>query len=175
MDNLGAYGERTGVALPLDKVKKARGRELDKINGHGVKKDITWAGAKAKGYKIVRSGWVDGFKPLPDDPEGVRSRCVAQEVNASNGSIRCSDQTERSIAVVPPDVNDGEHVWKLFKAMNSTREASKGWAEFVDSRRLPCSEEHSRIVVSRRVAGDRKLSRRQFPCRRTSIRSGQGR
>ena len=174
VDDLGAYDERTGVALPLDKVKKARGRELDKMNEHGVKKDITWAEAKAKGYKIVRSRWVDGFKPLPDDPEGVRSRCVAQEVNThqrddvysgtpplkAHRMVISAAATKRNgqkvlnklvarydisvaffhamskdkIAVVPPaDVNDGEHVWQLFKAMNGTREASKRWAEFVDS------------------------------------------
>ena len=29
----------------------------------------------------MRSRWVDGWKALPDDPEGVRLRCVAQEIN----------------------------------------------------------------------------------------------
>ena len=79
----GAFNERTGEALPLDKVKKARGRELDKMLEHNVKKDISWAQAKQQGLKVVRSRWVDGWKPLPDDPRGVRSRCVAQEVNVN--------------------------------------------------------------------------------------------
>ncbi|CAE7698042.1 RE1, partial [Symbiodinium microadriaticum] len=50
---------------------------------HGVREDITWEEAKRRGLKIVKSRWVDGWKPLPDDPQGVRSRCVAQEVNVS--------------------------------------------------------------------------------------------
>ena len=76
-----AYDEKTGELLPLDKVKKARGRELDKMAEHKVKKDITYEEARKRGLKIVKSRWVDGWKALPDDPQGVRSRCVAQEVN----------------------------------------------------------------------------------------------
>ena len=83
LDSQGAFDERTGEALPVEKVKKARGRELDKMIEHGVKEDITWEEAKRRGLKIVKSRWVDGWKPLPDDPQGVRSRCVAQEVNVS--------------------------------------------------------------------------------------------
>ena len=79
----GAFDEWNGKALPLDKVKKAGGRELDKMLEHSVKKDITRAEAKRLGLKIVRSRWVDGWKPLPDDPRGVRSRCMAQEVNVN--------------------------------------------------------------------------------------------
>eukprot|EP00435_Cladocopium_sp_Y103_P039764 s3333_g10.t1 len=107
-----AYDERTGVQLPLDKVKRARGRELDKMEEHQVKTDITWEEARRRGLKIVRSRWVDGWKPLPDDPSGVR----------------------RKIAVMPPeDVYDG-HLWYLLKAMNGTREASKQWGEFVEGK-----------------------------------------
>ena len=76
-----AWDERTGESLPLEKVRKARGRELDKMEEHQVKRDITWEEAREKGLKIVRSRWVDGWKALPDDPKGVRSRCVTQEVN----------------------------------------------------------------------------------------------
>ena len=48
---------------------------------HEVKKNISWEEARRQGLKIVRSRWVDGWKPLPNDPNGVRSRCVAQEIN----------------------------------------------------------------------------------------------
>ena len=48
---------------------------------HEVKKNISWDEARRQGLKIVRSQWVDGWKPLPNDPNGVRSRCVAQEIN----------------------------------------------------------------------------------------------
>ena len=73
--------ERTGESLPEDKVKRARGRELEKMDEHNVKKDISWSEARELGLKIVKSRWVDGWKPLPDDPNGVRSRCVAMEIN----------------------------------------------------------------------------------------------
>ena len=56
-------------------------RELEKMKEHNVKADSTWEEAKRRGLKIVKCRWVDGWKPLPDDPHGVRSRCVAQEVN----------------------------------------------------------------------------------------------
>ncbi|CAE7276044.1 true, partial [Symbiodinium sp. CCMP2592] len=74
VEELGAYDERTGQPLPVDKVKTARGRELDKMEEHSEE-------ARRQGLKIVRSRWVDGWKPLPNDPNGVRSRCVAQEIN----------------------------------------------------------------------------------------------
>ena len=48
---------------------------------HNVKRDMTWEEARKLGLKIVRSRWVDGWKALPDDLEGVRSRYVAQEIN----------------------------------------------------------------------------------------------
>ena len=76
-----AFDERTGGALPLEKVRRARGRELDKMLEHNVKEDITWEEARKRGLKIVKTQWVDGWKALPDDPQGVRSRLVAQEVN----------------------------------------------------------------------------------------------
>ena len=76
VEELGAFDERTGQPLPLDKVKTARARELSKMEEHEVKKDISWDEARQQGLTIVRSRWVDGWKPLPND-----SRCVAQEIN----------------------------------------------------------------------------------------------
>ena len=81
VEELGVFEERTGQPLFLDKVKTARARELSKMEEHEVKKDISWDEARRQGLKIVRSRWVDGWKPLPNDPNGVRSRCVAQEIN----------------------------------------------------------------------------------------------
>ena len=81
LDEIPAYDERTGVPLPPEKVKRARGRELDKMEEHQVKVNITWDKARELGLKIVKSRWVDGWKALPDDKDGVRSRCVAQEIN----------------------------------------------------------------------------------------------
>ena len=76
-----AFDERTGAKLPHEKVIKARERELNKMIEHDVKSDMTWEVVKMKKLKIVRSRWVDGWKALPDDEHGVRSRCVAQEIN----------------------------------------------------------------------------------------------
>jgi hypothetical protein len=81
LDEIPAYDERTGVPLPPEKVKRARGRELDKMEEHQVKVNITWDKARELGLKLVKSRWVDGWKALPDDTDGVRSRCVAQEIN----------------------------------------------------------------------------------------------
>ena len=78
--NNGAVDERTGEPLPEDKVKKVREREPLKMESHNAKTDITWK-AKDMGLKIVKSRWVEGWKPLPNDPHGVRSRCVAMEIN----------------------------------------------------------------------------------------------
>lgn len=61
-----AHDERTGVAFRLGKVKKARGRELDQVEEHQVKQNITWQEARVKHLKMVRSRWVDGWKVLPD-------------------------------------------------------------------------------------------------------------
>ena len=73
--------EKTGEVLEPDKVRRARSRELDKMDEHSVKRDITIEEANKRGLKVVRSRWVDTRKALPEDPRGVRSRLVAQELN----------------------------------------------------------------------------------------------
>ena len=105
-----AYDEEKGQPLPRDKVVRARGRELDKMDERQVKEDITWEQVQQRGLKVAKSRWVDGWTPLPDDPDGVRSRCVAQEINhtprddvysgapplkASHGSVFCSYEKKR--------------------------------------------------------------------------------
>ena len=65
----GAVDERTGESFPEDKVKRARGRELEKMDEHNVKTDISHILVRSQGsigLKIVKSRWVDGWKPLPD-------------------------------------------------------------------------------------------------------------
>ena len=42
LEEQSAFDERTGEALPLDKVKRARVRELDKMLERNIKKDISW-------------------------------------------------------------------------------------------------------------------------------------
>ena len=50
------------------------------MESFNVKNDITYAEAKAKGLRLVRSRWIDTAKEIDGKP-GVRSRLVAQEVN----------------------------------------------------------------------------------------------
>ena len=73
--------EKTGEPLEEDKVRKARAREMEKMELHEVKENMTMEEVKKRGLKIVKSRWVDTRKALPVDPRGVRSRLVAQEIN----------------------------------------------------------------------------------------------
>ena len=50
------------------------------MESFNVKNDITYAEAKARGLRLVRSRWIDTAKEIDGKP-GVRSRLVAQEVN----------------------------------------------------------------------------------------------
>jgi hypothetical protein len=50
---------------------------------------MTMEEVKKRGLKVVKSRWVNTRKALPDDPGGVRSRLVAQEINVGprNGTF----------------------------------------------------------------------------------------
>ncbi|CAE7690744.1 unnamed protein product, partial [Symbiodinium necroappetens] len=74
------YDDRTGEALNEDQVKEGRAKEMKQMETFGVKSDISYQEAKAKGLRLVRSRWVDIAKEITGKP-GVRSRLVAQEVN----------------------------------------------------------------------------------------------
>lgn len=73
--------EKTGERLEEDQVRKARTREMEKMELHKVRENMTMEEVKKRGLKVVKSMWVDTRKALPDDPRGVRSRLVAQEIN----------------------------------------------------------------------------------------------
>ena len=73
--------EKTGERLEEDQVRKARTREMEKMELHKVRENMTMEEVKKRGLKVVKSRWVDTRKALPDDPRGVRSRLVAQEIN----------------------------------------------------------------------------------------------
>ena len=72
------YDERTGEVLETSEVYKGREKELTKMESFNVKNDITYAEAKAKGLRLVRSRWIDTAKEIDGKPGG---RLVAQEVN----------------------------------------------------------------------------------------------
>ena len=69
--------EKTKEVLEPEKAQKARMRELTKME----EQDMPLDEVKKRGLKIVKSRWVDTRKALPDDPRGVRSRLVGQEIN----------------------------------------------------------------------------------------------
>ena len=69
------YDERTGEALDEGQVKEGRAKEMKQMETFGVKSDISYQEAKAKGLRLVRSRWVDTAKEINGKP-GVRSRLV---------------------------------------------------------------------------------------------------
>ena len=75
------YGAKSGDLLPHEKVLAGRQKELDNIWKFKVKRDMTMRRAKELGLKFVRSIWLDDRKGNADDPEAVRSRLVATDVN----------------------------------------------------------------------------------------------
>ena len=138
------YDERTGEALETSEVYKGRDKELTKMESFNVKNDITYAEAKAKGLRLVRSLWIDPAKELDGKPR-VRSRLVAQEVNTykredvsmgtppmrvhraivSHAATARPGQKQSRKLVARCDVSVA--FWELNKAMNGTREASRQW------------------------------------------------
>jgi len=77
------------------------------MESHNVKTDITWKQAKDMGLKIVKGRWVDGWKPLPNDPHGVRSRCVAMEIN--HGPRSCLQQRAAVGVPLAPEQGHERH------------------------------------------------------------------
>ena len=70
---------------------------------HNVKVDMSWVEVKKRGLKIVKCRWVAGWKALPDDLEGVRSRCrrsahtvVGMSPRALHFSKGAGDKEKRS-------------------------------------------------------------------------------
>ena len=67
LEEHGAFDERAGEALPLDKVKKARGPELDKMLERNVKKDIS-RGSQTAGLEDRQEplgGWLEASTRRP--------------------------------------------------------------------------------------------------------------
>ena len=60
---------------------EGRQREVQNIIRFGVKQDIPLEVARRQGMTIVYAKWLDDPKPIEGDPDAVRSRLVATEVN----------------------------------------------------------------------------------------------
>ena len=75
------YGTKSGKILDKEKVKKARELEMESLRKHKVYEPIQLDEARRQGLEIVYSKWLDDEKPTADDPEAVRSRIVATQLN----------------------------------------------------------------------------------------------
>ena len=149
-----AYDERASEPLPLEKVHKARGHELDKMEEHLVKKDITWEEAKAKCQttrtefaagvwprNAIHTSGTTSFRGRP--PLKAHRMVVTAACTSKQGKTVLRRLIARydvlvaffhavatgKIAVVPLKDLDQGLLWYLLKAMNGTREASKQWAK----------------------------------------------
>ena len=75
------YGTKSGLPLDPEKVRQGRQREMDNVHAFGVKRDMRMHGAKRMGLKLVHTRWLDDLKATAGDPDAVRSRLVAIEIN----------------------------------------------------------------------------------------------
>ena len=75
------YGTKSGLPLDPAKVREGRQLEMDNIEKFGVRSVISLAEAKQRGLKLVHAKWLDDVKPTTADPNAVRSRLVATELN----------------------------------------------------------------------------------------------
>ena len=75
------YGTKGGLPLDPEKVRQGRQREMDNVHALGVKRGITMHEAMRMGLKLVHTKWLDDLKATAEDPDAVRSRLVATEIN----------------------------------------------------------------------------------------------
>ena len=75
------YGAKSGTLLDTQKVYEGRLRELANIEKLEVAEPIQLQEARAQSLEIVYGKWLDDAKGTPEDPDAVRSRLVATQVN----------------------------------------------------------------------------------------------
>ena len=75
------YGAKSGTLLDTQKVYEGRLRELKNIEKLEVAEPISLQKARAHNLEIVYGKWLDDVKGTPEDPDAVRSRVVATQVN----------------------------------------------------------------------------------------------
>ena len=75
-----AWDDLTGMSLEVGKVKEARTKELEYIKHKGVWTKIPRSVALAKGWKIIKTRWIDVHKG-DDENQVYRSRLVGKEFN----------------------------------------------------------------------------------------------
>ena len=75
------YGAKSGTLLDTQKVYEGRLKELVNIEKLEVAEPIQLQEARAQNLEIVYGKWLDDAKGTPEDPDAVRSRLVATQVN----------------------------------------------------------------------------------------------
>ena len=75
------YGAKSGTLLDTQKVYEGRLRELANIEKLEVAEPIQLLEPRVKSLEIVYGKWLDDVKGTPEDPDAVRSRLVATQVN----------------------------------------------------------------------------------------------
>ena len=75
------YGAKSGTLLETQKVCEGRLRELANIEKLEVAEPIQLQEARAQSLEIVYGKWLDDARGTPEDPDAVRSRLVATQVN----------------------------------------------------------------------------------------------
>ena len=75
-----AWDDLTGMKLEAGKVKEARQKEMQYVKDKGVWTKIPRAVALARGWKIVKTRWIDINKGDDEHPV-YRSRLVGKEFN----------------------------------------------------------------------------------------------
>ena len=75
------FGAKSGDLLDKQKVYEGRLRELANIEKLEVAEPIQLQEARAQNLETVYGKWLDDVKGTPEDPEAVRSRLVATQVN----------------------------------------------------------------------------------------------
>ncbi|CAK0821956.1 unnamed protein product, partial [Prorocentrum cordatum] len=75
------FSTKAGIKLDPQKVLEGKIREMTQIEAYKVKEDIPWSTARKRKLTVVNSKWLLEPKPTAENPEAVRARLVATEVN----------------------------------------------------------------------------------------------
>ena len=79
-----AWDDVTGKALDPKAVRQARLKEVKHVKEKEVWQPISWDEARRRGWKVVKTRWIDVNKGDEDTPN-YRSRLVAKESNDGSG------------------------------------------------------------------------------------------
>ena len=81
-----AWDDLTGMRLDANKVIEAREKEIQYVRDMGVWKKIPRRQAQARGWKVIKTRWIDINKGDDENPN-YRSRLVGKEFN--NEAMDC--------------------------------------------------------------------------------------